>query len=49
MNDSWKWIILVIAAVYFISPIDLAPGVLVDDFIALAIALSPFFSTKVKE
>ena len=38
-------IVLIIAVIYFISPVDLAPGILIDDFIALFIALAPFFKT----
>lgn len=38
-----KIIVLIIALIYFISPVDLAPGILIDDFIALFIALTPFF------
>ena len=46
MNESWKKILLVLAIVYFVSPVDLAPGLLMDDFIALAVALGPFFAAK---
>ena len=38
----WKDIVLIIAIIYFLSPIDLAPGVLVDDLAALGAALLPF-------
>ncbi len=38
-----KVVALIIAVIYFISPVDLAPGILIDDFIALFIALTPFF------
>jgi len=38
MNESGKAILLILAIVYFISPVDLAPGLLIDDFVALAIA-----------
>ena len=37
-----KRIILIIAIIYFLSPVDLMPGILIDDFIALGIALAPF-------
>ncbi len=43
MNGKVKVIVLIIAVIYFVSPIDFAPGILIDDFIALAIALTPFF------
>ncbi len=43
MNGSGKAILLILAIVYFISPVDLAPGLLIDDYVALAIALAPFF------
>ena len=45
MNNSWKVILLVIAIIYFVSPVDIAPGLLIDDFIALGMALIPFFKT----
>ena len=38
----WKDIILIIAIIYCLSPIDLAPGVLADDAVALGAALLPF-------
>ena len=38
----WKDIILIVAIIYFISPIDLVPGVIVDDLAALGGALWPF-------
>lgn len=38
----WKDIILIVAIIYFISPIDLAPGVIADDVVALGGALWPF-------
>lgn len=38
----WKDIILIVAIIYFLSPIDLVPGVIVDDFVALGAALLPF-------
>ncbi len=41
-----KRIILIIAIIYFVSPIDLMPGILIDDFVALGIALAPFFNNK---
>ena len=40
-----KAIVLIIAMIYFISPVDLAPSILIDDFIAMFIALAPFFKT----
>ena len=40
-----KAIVLIIAVIYFISPVDLAPGILIDDFSALFIALATFFKT----
>ena len=45
MNHLGKVILLVIAIIYFISPVDIAPGLLIDDFIALGMALIPFFKT----
>ena len=38
----WKDIILIVAIIYFLSPIDLVPGVLADDLAALGAALWPF-------
>ena len=38
----WKKIFLIIAIVYFVSPIDFIPGVLADDVVALGVALLPF-------
>ena len=38
----WKDIILIVAIIYFLSPIDLMPGVLADDFSVLGVALLPF-------
>ena len=43
MKDSMKIALLVLAVIYFVSPIDLAPGIVVDDIVVLAAALSPFF------
>ena len=42
MNRSWKVIFLVVAIIYFISPVDFVPGQ-IDDIIALGMALVPFF------
>ena len=39
---SWKDIVLILAIVYIVSPIDLAPGVVADDLAALGAALLPF-------
>ncbi len=39
-------IILIIAMIYVLSPLDLAPGIIFDDVVALAIALTPFFKKK---
>ena len=41
-NVSWKDIVLILAIVYIVSPIDLAPGVIADDLAALGAALLPF-------
>ena len=41
-NVSWKDIVLIVAIIYFLSPIDFAPGVLTDDIAALGAALLPF-------
>ena len=41
-NVSWKDIVLVLAIVYIVSPIDLVPGVVADDLAALGAALLPF-------
>ena len=41
-NVSWKDIILIVAIIYFLSPIDFVPGVLTDDVAALGAALLPF-------
>lgn len=46
MNN--RVIILIIAVIYLFSPVDLAPGILIDDFIALFIALTPFFKQTSK-
>ena len=34
-NVPWKDIALIAAIIYFLSPLDLAPGILVDDLAAL--------------
>ena len=34
-NVPWKDILLIIAVIYFLSPIDFIPGLLTDDFAAL--------------
>ncbi len=39
---SWKNIILIVAIIYFLSPVDIAPGLLVDDLVVLGTALAPF-------
>ncbi len=44
---SWKSIILIAAIIYFVSPVDLAPGILVDDLVVLGTALVPFFKRTV--
>ncbi len=41
-----KTIILIIAMIYVLSPVDLMPGILIDDAIALGIARLPFFPAK---
>ena len=41
-NVPWKDILLIIAIIYFLSPIDFIPGVLMDDLVALGSALLPF-------
>jgi len=41
-NVSWKDIVLILAIVYIVSPIDLVPGVVADDLAALGAALLPF-------
>jgi uncharacterized membrane protein YkvA (DUF1232 family) len=41
-NVPWKDILLIIAIIYFLSPIDFIPGVLMDDLAALGSALLPF-------
>ncbi len=41
-NVPWKDIVLILAIVYFVSPIDLVPGVVADDLAALGAALLPF-------
>ena len=38
----WEKIILIAAVIYFLSPIDLVPGVVADDAAALGAALLPF-------
>ena len=41
-NISWKDIVLILAIVYIVSPIDLVPGVVADDLAALGAGLLPF-------
>ena len=41
-NVPWKDILLIIAVIYFLSPIDFIPGMLTDDFAALGAALLPY-------
>lgn len=41
-NVPWKDIVLILAIIYFVSPIDLVPGVAADDLAALGAALLPF-------
>ncbi len=45
MDDvrALKTVFLVIAIIYFFSPVDLAPGILIDDVAVLGAALMPFF------
>ena len=38
----WKDIVLIVAIIYFLSPIDLVPGVIADDLAVLGAALLPF-------
>lgn len=40
---SWKNIVLIVALIYFFSPVDFLPGVMVDDLVVLGTALVPFF------
>lgn len=41
-NVPWKDIALIIAIIYFLSPVDFVPGVITDDIAALGAALLPF-------
>ena len=41
-NVPWKDILLIIAIIYYLSPIDYVPGVFADDLVALGAALIPF-------
>ena len=41
MRNSMQIALLILAVVYFVSPVDLAPGILIDDFAVLAVALAP--------
>ena len=41
-NVPWKDIVLIVAIIYFISPVDLVPGVLTDHLAALVAALLPY-------
>ena len=41
-NVPWKDIVLIVAIIYFFSPVDLVPGVLTDDLAALVAALLPY-------
>lgn len=41
-NVPWKDIVLIIAIIYFLSPVDFVPGVIADDIAALGAALLPF-------
>ena len=38
----WKDVLLIVAIISFLSPLDLVPGVLADDLAALGAALVPF-------
>ena len=40
-NVPWKDILLIIAIIYYLSPIDFVPGVLADELVALGAALIP--------
>lgn len=44
----WKDIVLIAAIIYFISPIDLVPGLLADDLAALGAALWPFIKRAIR-
>ena len=44
---SWKSIVLIVAIIYFLSPVDIAPGIIVDDLLVLGTALVPFFRKNV--
>lgn len=41
-NVPWKDILLIIAIIYFLSPLDFVPGVIADDLAALGAAVFPF-------
>lgn len=41
-DAPWKDIVLIVAIINFLSPIDFAPGVLADDLAALSAALLPY-------
>ncbi len=44
---SWKKIVLIAAIIYIISPVDLAPGILLDDLVVLCTALVSIVGKKV--
>lgn len=42
----WKSIVLIVAIIYFLSPVDVVPGILADDLVLLGTALVPFLKKK---
>ena len=45
---SMKHVFLALAVIYLVNPFDLAPGILVDDLVALGMALAPFIKQPAK-
>ncbi len=46
MNNSAKAALLIAAIIYFVWPIDLAPGIVIDDIIALCIGIAPYLKKQ---
>ena len=44
---SWKSIVMIVAIIYFLSPVDIAPGIIVNDLLVLGTALVPFLRKNV--
>ena len=42
-QKTFKTVLLIVAVIYFLSPVDFMSGIIVDDLVLLGTALVPFF------